>query len=566
MNDVVTPILAKLTRGASLTPDEIDAALGEMLEGRVADVQAAGFIVALRTKGETDEELAALVRAMHRYATHVDVPDGAIDTCGTGGDRSGTVNVSTMAALIAAGAGAKVVKHGNRAQSSQCGSADVLEALGVAIELGPEGVARCVREAGVGFCLAPRYHPAMRFLGPARKELGVPTTFNFLGPLANPARVRRQAVGVSDETMATKMLGALRRARRRAGDGVPRRRRPRRAHDDDDERGARARRRRAPHLDARSARLRHRSRPHPSSSRAATRSTNARAIHAVLAGEEGAFRDIALVNAAGRAHRGGNGARLRRGARSRGRIDRRRRRGARPRCNGPRQFRRESGRGGIERRRWHRCCSVPIAGRSIRSTRSATQRRFPCSGCGRTLKVPEVARAHVAAAPTPAPAPVAPERDAASCRSRRRRRPSRRTAPAPASRAAPARRPPTPTTRRRAVVDALLLWIVAVPLSFLVVFSLARMSGLFTHDQLTDVFLANGRSRFWPFARVLPFVALLTALIVQGGVVLLGRRRAATRPALRRRDRRPRGAATRSSRRPARAAADPRSVEPARDR
>jgi anthranilate phosphoribosyltransferase len=115
-----------------------------------------------------------------------------------------------MAALVAAGAGARVVKHGNRAASSRCGSADVLEALGVAIDLGPEGVARCVAEAGVGFCLAPRYHPAMRFLGPARKELGVPTTFNFLGPLANPARVKRQAIGVSDHTMAMRMLGTLR--------------------------------------------------------------------------------------------------------------------------------------------------------------------------------------------------------------------------------------------------------------------------------------------------------------------------------------------------------------------
>jgi anthranilate phosphoribosyltransferase len=211
MNDVLTPILARLTRGAALSPDEIDAALGEILKGNVADVQAAGFIVALRTKGETEDELAALVRTMQKYAaTHVEVAPGAIDTCGTGGDRSRTINISTLAALVAAGAGARVVKHGNRAQSSQCGSADVLEALGVAIELGPEGVARCVDEAGVGFCLAPRYHPAMRFLGPARKELGVPTTFNFLGPLANPARVTRQAIGVSDETMATKMLGTLR--------------------------------------------------------------------------------------------------------------------------------------------------------------------------------------------------------------------------------------------------------------------------------------------------------------------------------------------------------------------
>jgi anthranilate phosphoribosyltransferase len=209
VNEVLAPILARLTRGATLSDGEIGAALGEILEGRVADVQAAGFIVALRTKGETEDELAALVRTMHRYSTHVAVPDGAIDTCGTGGDRSGTVNVSTMAALIAVGAGARVVKHGNRAASSQCGSADVLEALGVAIELGPEGVARCVEVAGVGFCLAPRYHPAMRFLGPARKELGVPTTFNFLGPLLNPARVRRQVVGVSDEKMAARMLGTL---------------------------------------------------------------------------------------------------------------------------------------------------------------------------------------------------------------------------------------------------------------------------------------------------------------------------------------------------------------------
>ena len=210
MNEVLTPILTRLTRGTELLPEEIEAALTEILEGRVTDVQAAGFIVSLRTKGESVEELAALVRTMHKYAEHVDVAAGAIDTCGTGGDRSGTINVSTMAAIIAAGAGARVVKHGNRAQSSKCGSADVLEGLGVAVELGPAGVSRCVTEAGIGFCLAPRYHPAMRFLGPARKELGVPTTFNFLGPLSNPARVKRQAVGVSDETMATRMLGALR--------------------------------------------------------------------------------------------------------------------------------------------------------------------------------------------------------------------------------------------------------------------------------------------------------------------------------------------------------------------
>jgi anthranilate phosphoribosyltransferase len=206
----LTAALAKLVQRVDLLDDDIAGAMGEIFGGQVTDVAAAGFIVALRTKGETTDELAALVRTMHEHSTRVEVRDGAIDTCGTGGDRAGTVNVSTMAALIAAGAGARVVKHGNRAASSQCGSADVLEALGVAIELGPAGVARCVDEAGVGFCFAPRYHPGMRFLGPARRELGVPTTFNFLGPLANPARVTRQAVGVSDEQMAARMVGALR--------------------------------------------------------------------------------------------------------------------------------------------------------------------------------------------------------------------------------------------------------------------------------------------------------------------------------------------------------------------
>src|SRR5580704_3929102 len=142
MNEVLTPILAQLTRGTDLSADAVDAALGELFEGRVSDIQAAAFIVALRTKGETEDELAALVRTMRRFGTPVEVADGAIDTCGTGGDRSGTINVSTMAALIAAGAGARVVKHGNRALSSMAGSADVLEELGVAIDVGPVGVAQ----------------------------------------------------------------------------------------------------------------------------------------------------------------------------------------------------------------------------------------------------------------------------------------------------------------------------------------------------------------------------------------------------------------------------------------
>ncbi len=204
-------VLGRLLRREDLPPESAERALAAILRGEATDAQIAGFAVALRAKGETTVELAALVRTMLGFAEKVDVDDvePLVDTCGTGGDRSGSVNVSTMAALIAAGAGVHVAKHGNRAQSSQCGSADVLEALGVVIDLGPAGVARCIREAGVGFCLAPRYHPALRFAGAPRRELGVPTTFNFLGPLANPARVRRQAVGVSDPAMAERVVGAL---------------------------------------------------------------------------------------------------------------------------------------------------------------------------------------------------------------------------------------------------------------------------------------------------------------------------------------------------------------------
>jgi len=204
-------VLGHLLRREDLEAEVVERAMSAILEGQASDAQIAGFAVALRAKGETAAELAAIVRTMMRYATRVDAPvDGPlVDTCGTGGDRSGTVNVSTMAALVAAGAGVRVAKHGNRAASSDCGSADVLEALGVVIDLGPDGVRRCIDEAGIGFCFAPRFHSAMRFAGPARRELGAPTTFNFLGPLANPAGARRQALGVSDPAMAERMTGAL---------------------------------------------------------------------------------------------------------------------------------------------------------------------------------------------------------------------------------------------------------------------------------------------------------------------------------------------------------------------
>ena len=206
-------VLGVLTAGEDLTSTQATAVFTEVLEGRATSAQIAALAVGLRMKGETVEEMTGLVRAMLDHAETVSLPPEvlarAVDTCGTGGDRSHSINVSTIAAFVVAGAGAPVCKHGNRAASSATGTADVLEALGVAIDLGPEGVVRCVVEAGMGFCLAPRFHPAMRHAVPTRKELGIPTVFNFLGPLANPARLRRQVVGVSDPAMAEKMLGVL---------------------------------------------------------------------------------------------------------------------------------------------------------------------------------------------------------------------------------------------------------------------------------------------------------------------------------------------------------------------
>jgi anthranilate phosphoribosyltransferase len=207
-------VLGPLCAGDDLTAAQAGAAMAEILRGDATPAQIAALAVGLRIKGETVEEMAAFVTAMLDFSERVPLaPELAavvIDTCGTGGDRSGTINVSTIAAFVAAGAGAKVCKHGNRAASSKAGSADVLEALGVVIDLGPEAVAACIDRVGMGFCFAARFHAALRHAVPVRRELGVPTVFNFLGPLANPARVRRQVVGVSDPRMAEKVLGVLR--------------------------------------------------------------------------------------------------------------------------------------------------------------------------------------------------------------------------------------------------------------------------------------------------------------------------------------------------------------------
>lgn len=202
-------ILGRLAAGDDLSRDESRAAMAAIMAGEATAAQAAALIVSLRIKGETVDEMTGLVEAMRASAVPVEIDMPVVDVVGTGGDRSGTFNISTTAAFIAAGAGAKVAKHGNRSASSRCGSADVLEALGVVIDLGPEETATMVAETGFGFMFAPRYHPAMRHVAPVRRELGIPTVFNFLGPLANPAGATRQAVGVADPAMAERMIRVL---------------------------------------------------------------------------------------------------------------------------------------------------------------------------------------------------------------------------------------------------------------------------------------------------------------------------------------------------------------------
>ena len=203
--------LAALVRGEDLDEHASGAAMRSIMSGEATPGQIGAFLIALRAKGETVDEITGLARVMREFSLKVPVDEPVVDTCGTGGDRAGTANISTMAALAVAGAGVKVAKHGNRAASSKCGSADLLEALGVAIDLAPEGVAACIEEAGIGFCFAPAFHPSMRHAGPVRKELGVPTVFNVLGPLTNPAGAKRQTIGVADARIAPMMAEAVHR-------------------------------------------------------------------------------------------------------------------------------------------------------------------------------------------------------------------------------------------------------------------------------------------------------------------------------------------------------------------
>jgi anthranilate phosphoribosyltransferase len=202
-------LLHRLIAGADLAEAETTWAMDQIMTGDATPVQVAGFLVALRAKGETTPELAGLAAAMLDHAAPISVQGPAVDVVGTGGDRANTVNISTMAALVVAGSGARVVKHGNRAASSACGSADVLEALGVRLDLPVGRVAEVAVEVGITFCFAQLFHPSMRHAAAARRELAIPTAFNFLGPLTNPARPGAMAVGVADRRMASLMAGVL---------------------------------------------------------------------------------------------------------------------------------------------------------------------------------------------------------------------------------------------------------------------------------------------------------------------------------------------------------------------
>ena len=210
-NDVLSAALKGLAAGRDLTEENARGVLLEIMGGRTGEAQTAAFLSALRVKGETAAEIVGMARAMTELAEKVEVDaDVILDTCGTGGDAAGTFNISTAAALVAAGAGVTVAKHGNRSATNKCGSADVLEALGVAIDLAPDQVSRCIAACGIGFMFAPRHHLAMKHVAPVRRELGMATTFNLIGPLTNPAGARHQLIGVADDRYVDRIAQAVR--------------------------------------------------------------------------------------------------------------------------------------------------------------------------------------------------------------------------------------------------------------------------------------------------------------------------------------------------------------------
>ncbi len=304
-------ILGKLTAHESLARDEAREAVRAIMQGQATAGQIGGFLMALRTKGETAEEIEGLADATLEFAQAVNAPGPVADTCGTGGDRAGTLNVSTLGAIVCAGAGLAVAKHGNRAASSRCGSADLLEALGVRIDLGPPGVERCLAEAGIGFMFAPVFHPAAAHAAGVRRELRVPTAFNFLGPLTNPARPTAQIVGVSDPRMLPLLAEVLARRGVRAmvfrgGDGLDELTTtgPSTVYRIDEGEFLEF------ELDPEEAGL---PRADPEDLRGGDVQTNVAIARAVLRGEQGPPRDVVLLNAAAALVVGGRAEDLRHG-------------------------------------------------------------------------------------------------------------------------------------------------------------------------------------------------------------------------------------------------------------
>ena len=206
---MIREAIGKLVDGEDLTQTEAVQVMNEIMEGEATPAQLGSFLTALRLKGETNEEIAGMATVMREFSLRVNVDGMVVDSVGTGGDGLNTFNISTAAAFVAAGAGLKVAKHGNRAASGTCGSADVLEELGVQIELSPEGVERCIRETGIGFMFAQAFHPSMRHAGPVRREIGIRTVFNILGPLTNPAGAQSMLVGVAFPELGEKMASVL---------------------------------------------------------------------------------------------------------------------------------------------------------------------------------------------------------------------------------------------------------------------------------------------------------------------------------------------------------------------
>src|SRR5713101_3114414 len=295
--DDLKSIIGKVATGATLSRDEAASAFDSMMSGEATPSQMGGLLMALRVRGETVDEITGAVAAMREKMLRVRAPAGAIDVVGTGGDASGSFNISTCAAFIVAGAGVPVAKHGNRALSSRSGAADVLAALGVNIELPPDGVARCIEQAGIGFMFAPAHHPAMKNVGPTRVELGTRTIFNLLGPLSNPAGVKRQMVGVFSRhwieplAQVLKNLGSESVWVVHGADGLDEITTAGATHVVALESGA-VRTFEIPPEEVGLARVK------PEALRGGEAKQNAQALIAVLKGKKGAFRDVAVLNAA----------------------------------------------------------------------------------------------------------------------------------------------------------------------------------------------------------------------------------------------------------------------------